>query len=79
VATSCGNKAPHRRAWLHSAGDGRTGEEVTEKTCSDNPASPRPPGRALGRRSYASRGCPHALSRGAAWGKDGSRLHNIWE
>jgi hypothetical protein len=64
---------PQRLGWWHKAGDDRTRPEVTEGTCPAYLASRHRHGRALGRRSYAPRGCCRPFSRGAAWRKDGSR------
>jgi hypothetical protein len=58
---------PQCRAWLHSAGDGHTREEVTEKMCSAHLASSHRPGRPLGHHSYALEGVL-MLSRGAQHG-----------
>jgi hypothetical protein len=65
--------------WRHSAGDGRTGSEVTEGTCSSHLASWHRPRRALGWWPYAPRGrcCP--FLRGAEWRRDGSRWHSTKE
>jgi hypothetical protein len=75
------NRVPQRWGWLHSgghrAGDGHTGSEVMEKTCSAHPASRRRPGRAPGWWAYAPRGRRCPFSRGAALRKDGSGWHSV--
>jgi hypothetical protein len=78
VAQGTAWRCPVRRG-LHSAEDHRTGPEVTEGTRSANPVSRHRPDQAPGQQSYALRGCPHALSRGTTWGKDGTRCHSALE
>jgi hypothetical protein len=71
--------APQCWGWPHIAEDGRTGEEMAERTCFAYLASWRHPSHAPGQQSYTLPGCPHAFSRGSAWGKAGSRRHNALE
>jgi hypothetical protein len=60
--------------WRHGGGDGRTGPEVTEKTCPAGPTPRRHPGRARSWWPYLFRGCCRPLSRGTTWRYGSRRL-----
>jgi hypothetical protein len=65
--------------WWHNGGDGRTGLEVAEETCSTSPTSRRRPVQARGRRLYPFRGFRRPLSRGAVCRPYGSGRHSVRE
>jgi hypothetical protein len=86
----CGNVPPSRDptvpgmalqcpGWWHSGGDGRTGAEVTEKTCPAGLMSQHRPARARGRHPYLFQGFRRPPSRGATWRSYESRRHSVTE
>jgi hypothetical protein len=65
--------------WWHSGGDGCTGPEVKEETCSTGPTSRRRPAPVRGWRPYLFRGFHRPLSRGATWRPYESGRHSVTE